>query len=164
MARAYVGFGSNLDNPAEQIRAALAAVADMPGTTLLSASSLYSSSPMGPQDQPDYINAVAELETVFTPQQLLAELLRIEREAGRNRENALHWGPRVLDLDLLVYADQQISEPYLTVPHPGIAERSFVVLPLFEIAPDLQIPGVATVRSLAQSIDSAGLRRLPAVE
>jgi len=160
MPLAYIGLGSNLDNPVGQIRAALVELAKIRSTGLLSTSALYRSSPMGPQDQPDYVNAAAAIDTGLTPQDLLVELLRIEHEAGRNRQNAVHWGPRILDLDLLVYADQQINEPQLKVPHPGIAERNFVVMPLFEIAPDLYIPRAGTLRHLARSLDSEGLQRL----
>jgi 2-amino-4-hydroxy-6-hydroxymethyldihydropteridine diphosphokinase len=118
---------------------------------------------MGPADQPDYINAVAKLETLLTPQALLDAMLAIERAHGRIR-GATRWGPRTLDLDLLAYGDRVIAEPRLTVPHVGIAERPFVLLPLAEIAPDYLIPVKGRVGELAASCAATGVHRLAADE
>jgi 2-amino-4-hydroxy-6-hydroxymethyldihydropteridine diphosphokinase len=114
---------------------------------------------MGPADQPDYINAVAAIDTLLTPLALLDALLGIERMHGRVR-HATRWGPRTLDLDVLVYGDRIITDPRLAVPHPGIVERAFVLLPLAEIAPDLTIPGRGPVAALAAGVARAGIERL----
>ena len=154
--RAYVGLGSNLDDPVGHVRQALVDLAALPETACLGHSRLYRSPPMGPSGQPDYVNAVAVLESGLEPRELLAELQAIEARHGRVRV-AERWGPRTLDLDLLVYGNWQSTDPTLTVPHPGIAGRAFVVWPLFEIAPDLEIPGLAPVRRLAEALPAAAL-------
>jgi 2-amino-4-hydroxy-6-hydroxymethyldihydropteridine diphosphokinase len=141
---AFVGLGSNLDGPSRQIEASFELLDGIPETSLLAASSLYRSSPFGGVEQPDFLNAVAQLSTTLSAQVLLGHLQQIERVRGRER-GGIRWGPRVLDLDLLVYSDQIIDEPDLSVPHPGIAERNFVLLPLRELAPDLEIPGLGRV-------------------
>jgi 2-amino-4-hydroxy-6-hydroxymethyldihydropteridine diphosphokinase len=145
---AYVALGSNLDHPARQVEVAFEMLDDIGGTRLVRRSSLYRSSPLGGIEQPDFVNAVAAVETTLTAVDLLLQLQDIERNRGRE-DNRVRWGPRVLDLDLLVYGDREICEPNLTVPHPGIAARNFVLLPLREIAPDLDIPGLGRVRDLA---------------
>jgi 2-amino-4-hydroxy-6-hydroxymethyldihydropteridine diphosphokinase len=150
MKRAFIGLGSNLDNPREQVIAAFRELAETDGIRLLARSSLYLSEPLGPQDQPDFINAAAVIETSLDPLSLLEVLLTIEQKHARKRER--HWGPRTLDLDLLLYDDERIQHPDLTVPHPAIAERSFVLLPLREIAPELVIPGLGSVSSLLQQL------------
>jgi 2-amino-4-hydroxy-6-hydroxymethyldihydropteridine diphosphokinase len=150
MKRAFIGLGSNLDNPREQVIAAFRELAETDGIRLLARSSLYLSEPLGPQDQPDFINAAAAIETSLDPLSLLEVLLTIEQKHARKRER--HWGPRTLDLDLLLYDDERIQHPDLTVPHPAIAERSFVLLPLQEIAPELVIPGLGSVSSLLQQL------------
>ncbi|MEJ2316430.1 MAG: 2-amino-4-hydroxy-6-hydroxymethyldihydropteridine diphosphokinase [Gammaproteobacteria bacterium] len=150
MTRAYIGLGSNLDNPRNQVVDAFHELAETDGIRLLARSSLYLSEPLGPQDQPDFINAAAAIETTLAPQSLLEALQAIEQRHARKRER--HWGPRTLDLDLLLYDDEHIRHPDLTVPHPGIAERSFVLLPLQEIAPELVIPGLGSVRSLLRKL------------
>ncbi len=154
---AYIGIGSNLNDPVSQVRVACDALASIPDTRLLAASSLFSNPPMGPQDQPDYVNAVAAVRTGLSPRDLLSALLALEQAAGRDRAKAEHWGPRVLDLDLLVYGAQCVDERDLTVPHPGISERNFVLLPLLEIAPDLDIPGLGKVADLAKAMNPADL-------
>ena len=121
---------------------------DIRGTRLIRRSSLYRSSPLGGIEQPDFVNAVAAVETTLAAHDLLSQLQAIERIRGRE-DNRVRWGPRVLDLDLLVYGDRMIDDPNLTVPHPGIAARNFVLLPLREIAPDLDVPGLGRVRNLA---------------
>ena len=139
----YVGLGSNLDNPAEQVERGFDLLRAVPEVRLLSRSSLYRSGPIGPVDQPDYVNAVAKISTSLDARELLQALKRIERVRGRKR--GVRWGPRVLDLDLLVYGDEQIDELHLKVPHPGIAERNFVLLPLLEIAPGLTVAGLGRI-------------------
>jgi 2-amino-4-hydroxy-6-hydroxymethyldihydropteridine diphosphokinase len=156
---AWVGLGSNLEQPSKQVRGALHELATLPDTRLTAASSLYRSAPMGPQDQPAYINAVARLETRLTAEALLDALLSVEATHGRVR-TGVHWGPRTLDLDILLYGSEQLSSPHLTVPHPGIAERSFVLYPMAEIDPDLDIPGLGLLRELLAGCSSEGLERL----
>ena len=152
----YIGLGSNLDEPREQIRRASSALAGIDGCLRLS--SLYSSAPMGPQDQPRFINAVAEIRTRLSPESLLDALQAIEQAQGRVRQR--QWGPRTLDLDLLVYGDEKIATPRLVVPHPGLPERAFVLYPLAELAPDLQIPGFGTVAALAARLAGDDVERL----
>lgn len=156
---AYVGVGSNLEAPAQQVRAAFAALAWLPQTSLAATSSLYVSAPMGRGDQPDFVNAVVRLDTDLPPHVLLDELQRIEHEAGRVRTGE-RWGPRTLDLDIVVYGDQRIADERLTVPHPGAAERPFVIVPLAELVPDLVIPGQGRVADLAAVVELDGLHLL----
>jgi 2-amino-4-hydroxy-6-hydroxymethyldihydropteridine diphosphokinase len=144
---AYIGLGANLDNPADHVRRALQDLAAIARTRVVARSPLYRSGPLGPQDQPDYINAVARLETGLTAQALFQELLAVERRHGRERDGR-RWGPRPLDLDLLLYGDLRLDHAELTVPHPGLHERAFVLYPLADIAPELRIPGLGGVREL----------------
>jgi 2-amino-4-hydroxy-6-hydroxymethyldihydropteridine diphosphokinase len=157
---AYVGLGANVDQPAEQVRTAARELAALPDTQLMAVSSLYRTAPVGYLDQPDFINAVAELETRLAPRALLDALLGIERRHGRVRDfpNA----PRTLDLDLLLYGDNAVTEPGLTIPHPRMHARAFVMVPLAEIAPDAPIPGRGRVRDLLASLDTAAVLRLDA--
>jgi 2-amino-4-hydroxy-6-hydroxymethyldihydropteridine diphosphokinase len=159
MTQAFVALGSNLQDPASQVRTALIELAELPQTRLVRQSPLYRSDPMGPPDQPDYINAVAELDTELTAVELLQELQNLEHAHGRVRDGE-RWGPRILDLDLLLYGDAQINTETLTVPHPGIAQRVFVLYPLQDIAPNLRIPGIGTLRELIRRIPTAGLIRV----
>lgn len=139
---AYIGIGSNLAEPARQVRAAVTALGALELTTVLRCSSLYASAPLGPAAQPNYVNAVAAIETRLDPDTLLARLQDLERAAGRIRTaDGLRWGPRVLDLDLLLYGQLRQASATLTLPHPEIGRREFVLRPLLEIAPDLTIPG-----------------------
>ena len=144
--KAFIGLGANLGEPDDQVRRGIAALRGLPDTRLVSASSLYRSAPVGYANQPDFVNAVAEIETGLGPRALLEELLKIELRFGRARTfpNA----PRTLDLDLLLYGDQVIAEPGLTVPHPRMHERAFVLAPLAEIAPDAVVPGKGTAAAL----------------
>jgi 2-amino-4-hydroxy-6-hydroxymethyldihydropteridine diphosphokinase len=137
--RAFVGLGANLGEPEVQVRRAIEALATLRDTRLVRASSLYRSAPVGYTDQPDFVNAVAELETTLTPQALLAELLAIETAFGRRRDFAN--APRTLDLDLLLHGDAVITEPGLAVPHPRMHQRAFVLAPLVEIAGNIVVPG-----------------------
>jgi len=156
---AYVGLGSNLQMPARQVDEAFDLLAEIPGTRVILRSSLYRSAAFGGIEQPDFINAVAALLTTLTPADFLAALHAIEKRQGRVRDGA-RWGPRVLDLDLLVYAGEVIDQPGLTVPHPGIMERNFVLLPLGEIAPDLVIPGLGRVADLPVNTDEPSISRI----
>jgi 2-amino-4-hydroxy-6-hydroxymethyldihydropteridine diphosphokinase len=146
-AEVLVGLGSNLDHPARQIETAFGMLEALEDTRLVARSSLYRSAPLGGIEQPDFVNAAALLTTALEPRALLEALQAIERARGRERDDT-HWGPRVLDLDLLAYNGMSIDEPGLSVPHPGIAARNFVLLPLREIAPDFHIPGLGRVRDL----------------
>lgn len=156
---AWIGLGSNLAGPSEQVERGLAALAHLPRTQLQQRSHLYRSAPWGMRDQPDFVNAVAAIESGLTPRELMAALFDIERSFGRER-NADRWGPRILDLDLLLYADHIIDEPGLRVPHPHLHERAFVLLPLAEIAPHLQIPGRGSISDLVARVDASDCRRL----
>ncbi|OHX14447.1 2-amino-4-hydroxy-6-hydroxymethyldihydropteridine diphosphokinase [Chromobacterium sphagni] len=157
MTLAYVALGSNLEQPAEQVRAALAALGHLAGTSLLRHSSLYRTAPVGYADQPDFINAVALLDTRLPPLDLLDQLFAIEQRFGRER--SFRNAPRVLDLDLLYYDDVIMGGPQLTLPHPRMRERAFVMVPLAEIAPGM-LPGVGDVAALAVGLDCAGVERL----
>lgn len=158
---AYVALGSNLDDPRAQVERALAALDQLPQTRCVLRSSLYRSRPFGPVEQPDFVNAVAGLLTTLQPATLLASLQALETRLGRERP-VVRWGPRRIDLDLLVHGSARIAEPGLELPHPGIAERAFVLAPLAEIAPDLDVPGVGRVSALLAKVDSSGLERLAA--
>lgn len=136
---ATIGLGANLNDPAAQVEYALAELDRLPGTRLIARSSLYASAPVGYVDQPDFINAVAQVETALAPRVLLAALLDIEHRHGRER--SFRNAPRTLDLDLLLYGNAHFHEAALTLPHPRMAERGFVLRPLLEIAPDAMIPG-----------------------
>ena len=156
---AYVGLGSNLQGPARQLENAIELLAAIPETRLVNHSSLYRSAPFGGIEQPDFVNATAALLTRLSARDLLEELQGIESRRGRERGD-LRWGPRVLDLDLLVYSGDTIDEPGLCVPHPGIAERNFVLLPLRDLAPDLSIPGLGRVASIAVNTAEPRIERI----
>ncbi len=150
---AYIGLGSNLDNPPAQLRRALNALAAWPDCRGMEASPWYRSDPVGPPGQPDYLNAVARLETRLDPPTLLSALHSIENAQGRVREE--RWGPRTLDLDLLMHGDRVQNDPQLTLPHPRLHQRAFVLYPLADLDPELRVPGLGPLRQL--------LRRCPAV-
>lgn len=157
---AYIGLGSNLEGPQDQIRQALGELEELPQTRCQAFSSLYKTHPVGPQDQPDFINAVARLSTGLDAESLLDELQRVEIMHRRVREGH-RWGPRTLDLDLLLFGDQQIATERLQVPHPRLAERAFVLVPLAEIAPlELQIPGLGRLGTLMNKVSRDGVQRL----
>ena len=158
MARVYIGLGSNLDEPLKQLNSALEHLAGIPEITLLEVSSFYRSKPVGPRDQPDYINAVALLETDLTPEALLDQLQAIEDDHGRERK--VRWGARTLDLDILLVEDVMIRTTRLIVPHPQMHHRSFVLFPLDEIAPAAVIPGQGIVRDLLEKIDTSDLCKI----
>ena len=146
----YIGIGANLDNPQQQVKEAIAELDLLPSTQLIQASSLYHSKPVGPQDQPDYINAVACIETVLAPIELLDALQNLEQQHGRIRKR--HWGERTLDLDILLIDQHIIESERLTVPHPYATERSFVLFPLEEIAPELIFPNGKPLQQLCEQI------------
>jgi 2-amino-4-hydroxy-6-hydroxymethyldihydropteridine diphosphokinase len=154
---AYVGIGSNLDSPEKQVQKAFKALKSLPDTIVTSVSSLYRSAPMGSVKQDDFVNAAAALLTLLSPHELLSELRTIEDDHGRKRDGE-RWGPRTLDLDLLVFSDKQINDNVLTVPHPGISERNFVLLPLCELAPHLIVPGLGTVAAMTDLVSASGGR------
>lgn len=156
---AYIGLGSNLDQPIRQINAARQAIAAIADTSELAFSPLYLSQPVGPQDQPDYVNAVMYIATGLSALELLDQLQQIENAQGRVR--TLRWGARTLDLDILLYDQQDINHPRLRVPHPEMPTRAFVLYPLADIAPDsLHIPGYGTLRALLAACPAEGLQRI----
>lgn len=157
---AALGVGSNLDAPAAQVSSGLRALTELPESRLLRQSGLYATPPMGPSDQPDYVNAVALVATRLEPLALLDALQAIEHVHHRVRER--HWGPRTLDLDLLCYGDLVLTHPRLVLPHPGIMERAFVVIPLLEIAPELRIPGLPSLPRMAAALAAHPIRRIDA--
>jgi 2-amino-4-hydroxy-6-hydroxymethyldihydropteridine diphosphokinase len=153
---AYIGIGSNLADPPAQVRRAIGQIASIANVRLALNSGLYGSRALGPADQPDFVNAVAGVLTRLEPLALLAELQAIERAAGRPAAHA-RWGPRILDLDLLVYGRLESENPVLRLPHPGIVERNFVLYPLAEIAPELEVPGLGRVSDLKRRVSSEGI-------
>jgi 2-amino-4-hydroxy-6-hydroxymethyldihydropteridine diphosphokinase len=153
MVVAYVGIGSNLASPIEQVERALAALDALPRTKLIARSRLYRTAPWGGVKQPDFINAVAALETSLAAHDLMRALLEIEYRAGRRRDGERN-GPRILDLDLLLHGDKRIADADLQVPHPRLRERAFVLVPLADIAPDLVVPGQGVVSDLLARVDA----------
>jgi 2-amino-4-hydroxy-6-hydroxymethyldihydropteridine diphosphokinase len=152
---AYVAIGSNLELPRERVLEAMQRMAALGAPNTLLRSQLYLSRPMGPKDQPDFINAAVGLLTQHSPQEMLASLLDIERSMGRSRRE--RWGPRVIDLDLVWMVDAAVDEPGLTVPHPGVSIRNFVLYPLADIAPTIKIPGIGTVLDLKLKVGGDGI-------
>lgn len=159
--RAYIGIGSNLADPAARVQAAFGELERLPDSRLRARSSLYRSKPMGPIDQPDFINAVAAVDTRLSAADLLQALAQIETRQGRER-GAERWGPRTLDLDLLLYGEHRITTPALTLPHPGMHKRDFVLVPLAEIAGDLEVPGLGSLSTLTARCEKHDLVRLVA--
>jgi len=159
---AFIALGANLSNPESQVRAGFEALSMLPNTLLAAMSSLYRSAPVGYLDQPDFVNAVARIDTALEPRQLLDELLGIEKQFGRVRE--FPNSPRTLDLDIILYGEREVREPGLTIPHPRMHERAFVVVPLAEIAPDAIVPGRGRVRDLVAGVAAAGLAKLETPE
>ncbi|HEX3838699.1 MAG TPA: 2-amino-4-hydroxy-6-hydroxymethyldihydropteridine diphosphokinase [Steroidobacteraceae bacterium] len=153
---AYIGLGSNLSDPAQQVRQALHELAGLPQTRSVAVSRLYGSRPMGPVTQPDFVNAVAGVVTQLPALELLRHLQRLEGAAGRPAVHE-HWGPRVIDLDLLVFGCEQCTSAELVLPHPGVVARNFVLYPLADIAPDLNVPGHGRVRELLPRVSADGV-------
>lgn len=159
--RAWIGLGSNLEDPLQQLARAVTGLATPPHTTLLSQSPFYRSRPMGPQDQPDFVNGVALVETRLTAHELLDHLQRLEQDHGRVRRR--HWGPRTLDLDLLLYGDQVINSDRLIVPHPGIQDRDFVLKPMLDISEEVALPDGRRCQQLLDECTDNHLQRLEPV-
>jgi len=158
MAIVYIGLGSNLEDPLTQVSTAMAELAVIPESRVHARSSLYKSPPMGPQDQPDFINAVVKLETLLSAQNLLAYMQLIEQQHGRHRDR--RWGPRTLDLDLLLYDKMKINEDNLIVPHPHIAARGFVLCPLLELDPGIDIPDLGLAQALLDNLGVINVARV----
>jgi 2-amino-4-hydroxy-6-hydroxymethyldihydropteridine diphosphokinase len=158
---AYVGVGSNLADPVSQVRQAVHELAGLPDTALIASSVLYRTAPVGPADQPDYVNAVVSLETRLSPRGLLDALQGVEGRHGRVRDGT-RWGPRTLDLDILLYGDLTLAEPGLQIPHPEMGQRAFVLVPLADLAPGgLLVPGAGTLADLLERCPPQEIRRLP---
>lgn len=156
----FIGLGSNLDIPIDQVKTGLLALENLTECRMLRHSSLYRTPPLGPPGQPDYINAVALLETLLAPLAVLDQLHNIEHQQGRAR-SAMRWGPRTLDLDLLLYGQRRLSHPRLSLPHPHMHQRGFVLVPMSEIVDrDLYIPGVGPFATLLEWCDTTGIERL----
>ena len=155
---AHIGLGSNQDDPVRQVRQALQELGGLARTQLLASSSLYRTAPVGKVDQPDFINAVAMLDTALSPRELLQELLALEARHGRVRSERN--GPRTLDLDLLLLGDLVLHEPGLELPHPRMHERAFVLLPLEQVSPDAVIPGRGSVKELKARLADQGVIRV----
>ncbi|RUO52420.1 2-amino-4-hydroxy-6-hydroxymethyldihydropteridine diphosphokinase [Pseudidiomarina homiensis] len=158
MSTIYVGLGANLGNPVQTLTELLERLQQVPELSHIKCSSFYRSTPMGPQDQPDYVNAVLCAQTHLAPLALLDLLQNLENEFGRVRNR--RWGARTLDLDLLLFADISLHHPRLTVPHPGLTERDFVLVPLHEIAPDLELPDGRSIGSLLKHLPSHDLVKI----
>ncbi|MEL7539028.1 MAG: 2-amino-4-hydroxy-6-hydroxymethyldihydropteridine diphosphokinase [Pseudomonadota bacterium] len=157
---AYVAIGCNVGDCAQQLRDARIAIDALPDVCCVAGSSVFRTAPVGKTDQPAFLNAAVGFLTTFAATTLLDELHRIERTFGRERSRETRWGPRTLDLDLLVYGSQCQQDDALTLPHPRIAERNFVLLPLVEIAPELEVPGVGGVRQLLERCATDGAQRI----
>ncbi|TDT44590.1 2-amino-4-hydroxy-6-hydroxymethyldihydropteridine diphosphokinase [Halospina denitrificans] len=155
---AWIGLGSNLDTPLQQLHLALEALNQIPDSWLLDASPVYQSRPVGPADQPDFLNMAAKLATDLEPLALLDELLAIEDTQGRVRNQV--WGPRLIDLDLLIFGNQTLDEPRLKVPHPELANRDFVLQPLLDMDPDLTLPDGTALSQLREQCPDNHLSRL----
>ena len=154
LVRAYIGLGSNLDRPRAQVKQAIIALAGLPETRVVQDAGYYVSRPMGPEDQPDYINTVVQVETRLSPQQLLDACLQIEHQQGRIRTR--HWGERSIDLDILLYGDRQIETDTLCIPHPGITQRDFVYLPLLAIDDTISLPGRGQLKAIIKRDTTEG--------
>jgi 2-amino-4-hydroxy-6-hydroxymethyldihydropteridine diphosphokinase len=152
--RAYVGLGANLGDREATIRRAVALLDELGGVAVVGVSTLRETEPWGPVEQPRYLNGAAAVETALAPRELLDALLDVERRLGRDRANEQRWGPRTIDLDLLLYGDLVLDEPGLGVPHPRLHERRFALEPLVELTPDAVVPGRGTVAELIRALDA----------
>ena len=160
MIDSYIGIGSNLDDPLKHVKRAIAELQHLPKSRLLSSSRLYRSKPMGPANQPDYINAVVKLATELSPHALLDQLQTLEQQHQRVRDGQ-RWGPRTLDLDLLIYGNQLLNDERLVVPHAGLVERNFVLYPLRDVAEaQLEIPGQGVLQNIIKNVSDTGLELL----
>ena len=158
MKIAYIGLGSNMHSPIKQIKSAIKLIEEIASTEITDVSSLYKSKPVGPQDQDDYINAVVKIETELMPYELLERIQEIEKQHGRIRGE--RWGPRVIDLDILMFGNKIMTDQKLTIPHPEIHNRSFVLVPLAEIDSDCEIPGKGLISDLLATIDTVSYTHL----
>ena len=147
----YIGLGSNIEQPYLQIKNAIIALGKLPAITVIRDSGYFKSKPMGPEDQPDYVNAVVEIETSMDAAELLKHCQLIEKQQGRIKSR--HWGERTIDLDILLYADQQIQTRELCVPHPGICQRDFVFMPLLKLNPDIKVPGTGLLNDIVKIVE-----------
>ncbi len=147
----YIGLGSNIEQPYLQIKNAIIALDELPAITVIRDSGYFKSKPMGPEDQPDYVNAVVEIETSMDATELLKQCQLIEKQQGRIKLR--HWGERTIDLDILLYADKQIKTDVLTVPHPGICQRDFVFMPLLKLNPDIKVPGTGLLNDIVKIVE-----------
>ncbi|MGK0601965.1 2-amino-4-hydroxy-6-hydroxymethyldihydropteridine diphosphokinase [Yokenella regensburgei] len=154
MSLVYIALGSNLASPLDQVNAAIAALGEIPESRVVALSSFYRTPPLGPQDQPDYLNAAVALETALSPEALLDNTQRIELQQGRVRK-AERWGPRTLDLDIMLFGQQVLDTPRLTVPHYDMKNRGFMLWPLFEIAPELTFPDGTALAAILKQLNSA---------
>ena len=152
----YIGLGANLNDPANTLRTAIENIKQIPDCDFVAQSPLYSSSPMGPADQPDYVNAVVLVSTSLSAHELFVHTCDIEQQHGRTR-NGEHWGPRTLDLDILLYGKEQINDDKLTVPHYGLKEREFVIYPMLDITPELSLPCGTQLSALTESVPMNGM-------
>ncbi len=162
MVKTFIGLGSNLANPEQQIRQAIAHLQQVPKSELVAVSPLYKSTPLGGMAQPDYINAVAQLDTTLSPLQLLDALQTIETQQGRVRSEE-RWAARTIDLDLLLYDEEIINTERLIIPHPGLLQRSFVLYPLYQIAPDLMVPGYGKLEAYLAQVQDTDLEPISSV-
>ncbi|MGG7446388.1 2-amino-4-hydroxy-6-hydroxymethyldihydropteridine diphosphokinase [Kosakonia oryzendophytica] len=153
MTLAYIALGSNLASPLDQVNAAITAIGEIPQSRIVAVSSLYRTPPLGPQDQPDYLNAAVALETELAPEALLDHTQRIELQQGRVRK-AERWGPRTLDLDIMLFGELTLNIPRLTVPHYDMKNRGFMLWPLFEIAPECVFPDGTSLRSVLAQLNA----------
>jgi 2-amino-4-hydroxy-6-hydroxymethyldihydropteridine diphosphokinase len=160
MFHVYLGLGANLNAPKQQLDNAVIALKNLPNSAFICVSHYYASKPMGPQDQPDYINAVVHIKTHLQPEQLLDLTQEIELSHGRVRKEE-RWGARTLDIDILLFDDKMINTTRLTVPHYGLCEREFVIYPLLEIAPELILPSGQALKVIAQDLPLNDLQQLP---
>ncbi len=158
MHQVYIGLGSNLNHPVEQIKIALQSINSLNGVELIKQSSIYTSKPQGPQDQPDFANAVCKIQTVLTPQDLLSNLQQIEAQQGRVKLR--HWGERLIDLDILLFDDLSVQTDNLTIPHAQMHLRDFVLVPLEEIAGNITLPGLGSLQTLLSQLEESFLIRV----
>lgn len=158
MTRAFIGLGSNQGDPHRQLDRALELLDSLPQSRLIRCSPRYGTAPVGDPDQPDFINAVAELETGLEPLDLLRRMQEFELELGRTRDPGRRWGPRTIDLDLLLFGHAVVQEADLVVPHPRMSSRAFVLRPLADLAPEFEVPGQGRVSELLARVDTSGVR------
>ena len=158
----YIGLGSNIEQPYVQIKNAILALRDLPDTSVICDSGYYKSKPMGPKDQPDFVNAVVELQTILSATELLTHCRKIEQQQGRVKQR--HWGERTIDLDILLYADLKMKTDELELPHPGMSQRDFVYLPLLKLNPEIIVPGLGALKNIVPLIKNESEKHQSSVE